>query len=54
MYIFFVLSKMRDNFPRDENTSIEYSIFAGLERSVSRQVLLALIDKLVSQVNKRV
>jgi len=45
---------MRDNFPRDENTSIEYSIFAGLERSVSRQVLSALIDKLVSQVNKRV
>ena len=34
--------------------SIECSIFAGLERSISRQVLSALVDKLVSQVDKRV
>ena len=34
--IFFVLSKTRDNFPRDENTSVGCSVFAGLERSASQ------------------
>jgi len=54
--IFFVKSKTRDNFYRDENTSIGCSVFAGLERRASRQVLVlsALIDKLASQVDKRV
>jgi len=52
--IFFVKSKTRDNFFRDENTSVGCSVFAGLERRASRQVLSALIDKLASQVDKRV